>query len=46
MLEKFSLKNKNVIIIRAATRYFIKIPNNEIISDINKKDLFTGKRFK
>lgn len=46
MLEKFSLKNKNVIITRAVTHYFIKIPNNEIISDINKKDFFIGKRFK
>ena len=46
MLEKFSLKNKNVIIMRAITRYFIKIPNNEIIADINKNDFFIGKSFK
>ena len=40
----FRMDEKNIYV--AATLYFIKIPINEIISDINKKDFFIGKRFK
>ena len=40
----FRMDKKNIYV--AATRYSIKIPINEIISDINKKDFLIGKRFK
>jgi methionyl-tRNA formyltransferase len=40
----FRMDKKNIYV--AATSYFIKIPINEIISDINKKEFLIGKRFK
>ena len=40
----FRLDEKNIYV--AATSHFIKIPFDEITSDINKKEFFIGKRFK
>ena len=40
----FRVDEKNIYV--AAKSYIIKIPINEIVSDINKNEFFIGKRFK
>ena len=40
----FRIDENNIYV--AATSYYIKIPINEIVSDINKNQFFIGKRFK